>query len=95
MSARPPPWVQGPWEAAVKRSRVMLVVGILVLGLVGAAPDSLGAPPRSAPATDADLGPTVYVGQLTPAQVTSLGSLGLDREDLTAHRTGTKSWSAS
>ena len=68
----------------------MLVVGILVLGLVGAAPDSLGAPPRSAPATDADLGPTVYVGQLTPAQVTSLGSLGLDREDLTAHRTGTK-----
>ena len=75
----------------MKRSRVLLVAAMLLLGLVGVAPTSAGAPaPAGRPGDAADLGPTVYVGRLTPAELTTLGSLGLDREDLTARQTGSK-----
>ena len=56
----------------MRRRIVLLVIGALVATLLGATPTASADPKPEA-------GPTVYVGQLTTAQVKQLSDLGLDR----------------
>jgi Zinc carboxypeptidase/Immune inhibitor A peptidase M6 len=63
----------------MKRTSVVLAIGAMLAGLLAAAPAAVAA-------QGAEPGPTVYVGQLTAAQVAALGEAGVDRHDLAVRR---------
>jgi hypothetical protein len=63
----------------MKRTSVMLAIIAVLAGLLAAAPAAAAAPASEA-------GPTVYVGQLTRAQLATLGGAGLDRHDIAVRR---------
>ena len=58
----------------------LLVVGLMILGGVGTAPAASAAPAEESRGG----GPTVFVGEITPEQFASLGTLGIDRGNLAA-----------
>jgi len=63
----------------MRRTLVLAAAGALVAGLLGSAP-ALAAPPK--PAGGSASGPTVYTGQLTPAQLGALHAAGVDSESI-------------
>ena len=71
----------------MSRLVALLAAGVLILGGVGTAPAASAA----SGATSRGEGPTVFVGEITPEQFASLGTLGIDRSNLytRAGRAGT------
>jgi hypothetical protein len=63
----------------MRRMSVVLAIGAMLAGLLGAAPAAVAAQAL-------EPGPTVYVGQLTARQLAALGDVGLDRHELTTRR---------
>jgi hypothetical protein len=74
-------------EARVSRLVALLAAGLMILGGVGAAPAASATPGEKSRGH----GPTVFVGEITPEQFASLGTLGIDRGNLAARagRAGT------